>query len=51
MIRSKIIGKACRVIIDLGSKDNIISEEVVKKLKLERISHANPYKVIWLDNK
>ena len=50
-IRCKIMGKVCRVIIDSGSTDNIISEEVVEKLKLERIQHANPYKVTWLSKK
>lgn len=44
----KIMEKVCRVIIDLGSIDNIVSEEVVSKLKLTRISHTNPYKVTWL---
>lgn len=34
--------------MDSGSTDNIISKEVVKKLKLTKIPHTNPYKVTWL---
>ena len=33
-VRCKIMGKVHRVIIDLGSIDNIINEEAVEKLKL-----------------
>ena len=51
MIRCRIMGKVCRVIIDSGSTNNMISEEAVEKLKLERISHANPFKVTWLNKK
>ena len=32
--RCKILGKVCKVIVDSGSTDNIISKEVVTKLKL-----------------
>ena len=48
-IRCKIMGKVCRIIIDSGSTKNRISEEVVEKMKLERLLHANPYKVTWLN--
>ena len=44
-----MMGKVCRVIIDSGSTDNIVLEEVVSKLKLTRIPHNNPYKVMWLN--
>ena len=37
------------MIIDLGSTNNIISEEVVSELKLKRIPHTNPYKVTYLN--
>ena len=47
-IRCKIVGKVCKVIVDSGSTDNMISEEAVKKLKLEKIPHTNPYKVTCL---
>lgn len=42
-------GKLCRMIIDSGSTDNIISLEAANKLKLERIPHSCPYKVSWLN--
>ena len=35
--------------MDSRSTDNIISEEAVKKLKLTKVPHANPYKVAWLN--
>ncbi|CAL2240979.1 unnamed protein product [Prunus armeniaca] len=37
----------CNVILDGGSSENIISKEVVEKLKLPIEKHANPYKVAW----
>lgn len=43
--------KVCRMMIDSGSTDNLVSEEVVKKLKLRRVPHPNPYKVSWLTKK
>ena len=46
-IRFKILVKVCKVILDLGSIDNIIYEEVVKKFKLEKIPHVDLYKVTW----
>ena len=48
-VRCKIQGKVCKVIVDSGSTDNIISEEVAKKLKLTKLPHTNPYKVTWLN--
>jgi hypothetical protein len=38
----------CKVIIDSGSIDNLVSTEMVEKLELETIVHPNPYKVSWL---
>lgn len=49
-IKCKIMGKVCKVIIDSGSIDNIISEEAMSKLKLPRIQHKEPYKLTWLNN-
>lgn len=43
------MGKVCKVIVDSGSADNIIVEEVVKKLNLTKVPHNNPYKVTWLN--
>ena len=48
-VRFKIQGKNFKVIVDLGSIDNIISEETTKNLKLTKVPHANPYKVTWLN--
>jgi hypothetical protein len=38
----------CKVIVDNGSMDNIVSTEMVEKLELETIDHPNPYRVSWL---
>ena len=45
----KILGKACKVIIDSRSTDNVLLEEVVQKLGLTKIPHVCPYKVTWLN--
>lgn len=45
----QIIGKVRKVVIELGSIGNIISKEVVRKLKLQIILHTNPYRVNWLN--
>ena len=41
-------GKICRVIVDFGSMENIVSIEMVDKLKLRRKPHTTLYKVSWL---
>jgi hypothetical protein len=38
----------CKVIVDSGSMDNLVSTEMVEKLELETIDHTNPYRVLWL---
>lgn len=43
-----IAEQVCKVIIDNGSCENVVSEEVVKKLQLKTDSHPNPYKLSWL---
>ena len=48
-IRCKILGKVCKVVVDFGSTDNIISYEVVNKLKLTKIPRVSPYKVTWIN--
>lgn len=48
-IKCKILGKICKVIIDSGSSDHIISEEAVSKLGLSSMPHSHPYKVTWLN--
>ncbi|KAF2318299.1 hypothetical protein GH714_004675 [Hevea brasiliensis] len=40
-------GKVCDLVIG-GSMKNIISKEIVDKLKLPTIKHPHPYEVGWL---
>jgi hypothetical protein len=40
--------RVCKFIVDNGSMDNLVSIEMVEKLKLETIDHPSPYKVSWL---
>ena len=47
-IKCKILGKVCKVMVDLRLANNVIPKEVVTKLKLKKIPHDNPYKVTWL---
>ncbi|CAL2247038.1 unnamed protein product [Prunus armeniaca] len=39
--------RVCNMILDGGSSENIISKEVVEKLKLPIEKHPNPYKIAW----
>lgn len=43
-------GKVCKVVVDFGSIENMVSCEMVNKLNLKRIPHEFPYKVSWLSN-
>jgi esterase/lipase len=38
----------CKVIIDSGRNDNLVSTEMVEKLDMETTAHPKPYKVSWL---
>jgi hypothetical protein len=38
----------CKVIVDSGSTNNLISTEMVERLELETTDHPSPYKVSWL---
>jgi hypothetical protein len=40
--------RVCKVIVDSGSTDNLVSTEMVEKLELETIVHPSPYRVSWL---
>jgi hypothetical protein len=44
----KTKGWKCKVIVDSGSTDNLISTEMVEKLELDTTDHPSPYKVSWL---
>jgi hypothetical protein len=41
-------GKVCHLVIDSGSCENVVAEEVVKKLALETEQHPTPYCLEWL---
>lgn len=40
-------GKVCQVIIDSGSFENMVSKEMVDKLKLKCDTHPHPYQIVW----
>jgi hypothetical protein len=40
--------RVCKVIVDSGSIDNLVSIEMVEKLELETVVHPSPYRVSWL---
>jgi hypothetical protein len=40
--------RVCKVIIDSGSTDNLVSTEMVEKIELETTAHLTLYKVSWL---
>jgi hypothetical protein len=40
--------RVCKVIVDSGSTDNLVSMEMVEKLEMETTDHLSPYKVSWL---
>lgn len=45
----KCQGKVCIVMVDSGSLDNLVSQEMVEKLHLERIPHESPYSISWVN--
>ncbi|KAK2966379.1 hypothetical protein RJ640_021523 [Escallonia rubra] len=42
-------GKLCNLIIDSGSSENLISQEMVDKLKLKTERHPQPYRILWFN--
>jgi hypothetical protein len=44
----KTSDRVCKVIIDSGSMDNLVSIKMVENMELEIVSHPIPYKVSWL---
>jgi hypothetical protein len=40
--------RVCKVIVDSGSIDNLVSTEMVEKLELKTTEHPSPYKVSWI---
>jgi hypothetical protein len=47
-IAFKTKDRVCKVIVDSGSTNNLVSTEMVEKLELEITDHPSPYKVSWL---
>ena len=43
-----ITEQVCKLIIDNGSCENVVSEEALKKLQLKVDRHPKPYKLTWL---
>ena len=44
----KVKDIVCKVIIDSGSIDNLVSTDMVEKMELNTTTHPNPYKVSCL---
>ena len=44
----KAKGKCCKLIIDSGITDNMVSIEIVEKLEMKRTIHPEPYRFAWL---
>jgi hypothetical protein len=40
--------RVCKVIVDSGITDNLVSKEMVEKMELETVVHPSPYRVSWL---
>ena len=40
--------RVCKVIVDNGSTDNLVSTKMVERLELETTDHPSPYKVSWV---
>jgi hypothetical protein len=47
-IACKTKDKVCKVIVESGSTDNLVSTEMVEKLELETIAHPKRYKISWM---
>jgi hypothetical protein len=46
----RVVSKHTKIdtLFDTGSQENLISEDTIKKLKLETISHPKPYPLGWI---
>ena len=48
ILRISLFKTSYKVIIDSGKSTNLASEELVTKLKLQRLKHPKPYHVSWI---
>jgi hypothetical protein len=48
MTACKIKDRVCKVIIESGRNDNLVSTEIMEKLELDTTAYLKPYKVSWL---
>jgi hypothetical protein len=46
-----VADKVCKMIIDSGNYENVVSEEAVEKLQLKIDWHPKPYKLSWLNKR
>jgi hypothetical protein len=46
--RGMIKDKLCRIIVDNGSCNNIVSQELVERMRLKQPRHPSPYKMQWI---
>ena len=44
----KVKGKCCKMVIDSGSTNNLVSSKMAEKLDLKKVKYPVPYKVSWL---
>ncbi|XP_074579527.1 uncharacterized protein LOC141836014 [Curcuma longa] len=44
-----VADKVCKMIIDSGSCENVVSDEAVQKLQLKTDHHPKPYRLSWLN--
>ncbi|XP_022864288.1 uncharacterized protein LOC111384260 [Olea europaea var. sylvestris] len=49
VIYGDVADKVCKLIIDSGSCENVVSEEAIEKLQLKMDRHPKPYKLFWLN--
>jgi hypothetical protein len=40
--------RVCKVIVDSGSTNNLVSTKMVENIELETVAHPSPYRVSWL---
>ena len=46
--KCKSQGKCCKMVIDNGNTNNLVSTSIIEKLGWKRMKHPTPYKVSWL---